>query len=74
MFNIRLECDTKKIKLWFQVLENKMQFAKIRFFFFFARSVTANHQAPDEKLSLTIDRVRKITPADSAEVAFSHSS
>ena len=30
MFNIRLECDTKKIKLWFQVLENKMQFAQIR--------------------------------------------
>ena len=24
MFNIRLECDTKKMKLWFQVLENKM--------------------------------------------------
>ena len=30
MFDIRLECDTKKIKLWFQVLENKMQFAQIR--------------------------------------------
>ena len=30
MFNIRLECDTKKMKLWFQVLENKMQFAQIR--------------------------------------------
>ena len=30
MFNIKLECDTKKIKLWFQVLENKMQFAQIR--------------------------------------------
>ena len=29
MFNIKLECDTKKIKLWFQVLENKMQFAQI---------------------------------------------
>ena len=30
MFNIKLECDTKKIKLWFQVLENKMQFAQIK--------------------------------------------
>ena len=30
MFNIKLEWDTKKIKLWFQVLENKMQFAQIR--------------------------------------------
>ena len=30
MFHIKLECDTKKIKLWFQVLENKMQFAEIR--------------------------------------------
>ena len=30
VFNIRLEYDMKKIKLWFQVLENKMQFAQIR--------------------------------------------
>ena len=30
MFNIKLKCDTKKIKLWFQVLENKMQFAQIK--------------------------------------------
>ena len=30
MFNIKLECDTRKIRLWFQVLENKMQFAQIR--------------------------------------------
>ena len=29
MFDIRLECDTRKIKLWFQVLENIMQFAQI---------------------------------------------
>ena len=29
VFNIKQECDPKKIKLWFQVLENKMQFAQI---------------------------------------------
>ena len=29
MFDIRQECDPKKIKLWFQILENKMQFAQI---------------------------------------------
>ena len=29
VFNIKQECDPKKIKMWFQILENKMQFAQI---------------------------------------------
>ena len=30
VFNIKQECDPKKIKMWFQILENKMQFAQIK--------------------------------------------
>ena len=30
VFNIKQECDPKKIRMWFQILENKMQFAQIK--------------------------------------------
>ena len=30
VFNIKQDCDPKKIKMWFQILENKMQFAQIK--------------------------------------------